>query len=206
MKNNLINYWTKSGIIKDKKVIEAFKKIPREEFVLKEFRDEAYSDEALPLIEGQTISQPTTVMIMTQALEVKPGQKILEVGAGSGYQACLLSCLTGEKGKVYTIERIHELVELAKSNIKKLKIKNIEIVKGDGSKGYPKEKPFDRIIITAACEEIPKELIKQLKNNGILVAPVGPRFSQKMIKLKKKKDKIEKESLGDFVFVPLIED
>jgi len=206
VKNSLINYWTKSGIITDKRVMEAFKKIPREEFVLKEFKDEAYSDQALPLIKGQTISQPTTVMIMTQALEVKPNHKILEIGAGSGYQTALLSFLVGKKGKVYAIERIHELVDLAKNNIKKLKIKNIKIIEGNGSKGYPKEAPFDRIIITAACKETPKALIKQLKNNGILVAPVGPAYSQKMIKLKKKKHKLERENLGDFIFVPLIED
>jgi protein-L-isoaspartate(D-aspartate) O-methyltransferase len=206
MKESLIDFWIRSGIITNKKVIEAFKKIPREEFVLKEFKDEAYVDQALPLIKGQTISQPTTVMIMTQALEIKPNQKILEIGTGSGYQAALISYLVGEKGKVYTIERIPELVEFAKNNIKKLKIKNIKIIEADGSKGYPKARPFDRIIITAACKEIPKGLINQLKNNGILVAPIGPTYSQKMIKLKKKKNKIETTNLGDFVFVPLIED
>jgi len=206
MKNNLIDYWLNSGIITNKKVIDSFKKIPREDFVLKEFYDQAYSDHALPLIKEQTISQPTTVMIMTQALEPKPGQKILEIGTGSGYQAALLSNIVGKKGKIYTIERIPELVKLAKTNIKKLKIKNIEIIKGDGSKGCPKEAPFERIIVTAACKEIPKILITQLTDNGILIAPVGPTYSQKMIKLKKKKDKIKTETLGDFVFVPLVED
>ena len=206
MKNNLIDYWLNSGIITNKKVIDSFKKIPREDFVLKEFYDQAYSDQALPLIKEQTISQPTTVMIMTQALEPKPGQKILEIGTGSGYQAALLSNIVGKKGKIYTIERIPELVKLAKTNIKKLKIKNIEIIRGDGSKGYQKEAPFERIIVTAACKEIPKILITQLTDKGILIAPVGPTYSQKMIKLKKKKDKIKTETLGDFVFVPLVED
>ena len=206
MKNNLIDHWLNSGIITNKKVIDSFKKIPREDFVLKEFYDQAYSDQALPLIKEQTISQPTTVMIMTQALEPKPGQKILEIGTGSGYQAALLSNIVGKKGKIYTIERIPELVKLAKTNIKKLKIKNIEIIRGDGSKGYQKEAPFERIIVTAACKEIPKILITQLTDKGILIAPVGPTYSQKMIKLKKKKDKIKTETLGDFVFVPLVED
>jgi len=206
MKETLIKYWLNSGIITNKKVIEAFKKIPRENFVPDKLIGYAYSDEALPLKKGQTISQPTTIMIMTQALEVKLGQKILEIGSGSGYQASLLSYLVGEKGKIYTIERIPDLVKLAKDNIKKLKIKNIKVIEGNGSKGYLKEKPYDAIIITAACSKIPEKLIKQLKSNGILIAPVGPSCSQEMIKLTKKKDRIETKSLGDFVFVPLIED
>jgi len=204
MKEGLIDYWLKSGIVKDKRVIGAFKKVPREKFVLDRYVDDAYLDTALPLIEGQTISQPTTVMIMTDALEVKKGSKVLEVGAGSGYQAALLSVLVGGKGKVFTIERVAELFKYAKRRLKGYK--NVKIVKGDGSKGYSNEAPFDRVIVTAACREVPKALVEQLKDGGVLVAPVRGSYSQEMVKLKKKKGKIFPKKLGSFIFVPLVED
>lgn len=201
MKNDLIEFWQSSGIIKDKKVIEAFKKIPRENFIVS---GEPYGDYPLPIGSGQTISQPTTIMIMTQAMELKPGLKVLEVGAGSGYQAALIGTIVGKKGKVITTEIIPELAIFAKNNLKKSKIGNVKVVHYDGSKGYEKEAPYDRIIVTAACPEIPKPLIDQLKENGIIVAPVGSLvFGQKMIKCIKKKGYLETVNLGDFVFVPL---
>ncbi len=202
-KEHLIEYWTSSGIIKDKHIIEAFKKVPRELFVAKDRKVEAYGDYPLPIGEGQTISQPTTVMIMTQALELKEGDKVLEVGSGSGYQAAIIASIVGEKGKVISTEIVDELVESAKSNIKKLKLKNIEIINLDGSKGYDKEAPYDKIIITAACPKIPNPLIKQLKEGGIIVAPVGNMNEQVMIKVRKIKGKLVEENLGNFMFVPL---
>ena len=202
-KNRLIDYWQSSGMIKDKKVIEAFKTIPREKFIPEEYIDQAYGDYPLSIGKGQTISQPTTVMLMTEALELKKGDKVLEIGAGSGYQAAIISKIIGEKGKVITTEIVPELAELAENNIKKLKIKNIKIIHYDGSQGYKKESHYNKIIIAAACPEIPSQLINQLKENGIIIAPVGDLFSQQMIKGIKKKGYLETKSLGYFMFVPL---
>ena len=202
-KQALVNYWTSNNIIKDKRLIEAFKKIPRENFIRKEDMDEVYGDYPLPIGYRQTISQPTTVMLMTEALEVKEGNKVLEVGAGSGYQAALLSVLVGKNGKVITTELIPELVKFAQDNIKKCNIKNVQIIEWDGSQGYEKEAPHDRIIVTAACPKIPEPLIKQLKENGIIIAPVGGLFNQTMIKGVKKDGTLKTKSLGYFRFVPL---
>ncbi|MBW2984156.1 protein-L-isoaspartate(D-aspartate) O-methyltransferase [Candidatus Woesearchaeota archaeon] len=202
-KESLIAYWQNSGLIKDKRLLEAFRKVPREKFITKGFLEEAYGDYPLPIGEGQTISQPTTVMIMTQALELKPGDKVLEVGAGSGYQAAIIAKVIGSKGKVITTEIIPELVKFAKDNLKKAGIKNAVVVEWDGSQGYEKWAPYDKIIVTAACPRIPPPLIEQLKNNGIIIAPVGSAFGQTMIKGVKKEGVLQTESLGSFMFVPL---
>lgn len=201
-KQRLMDHWTSLGIIKDKKVIEAFKKVPREAF-LKDRKEESYGDYPIPIGEGQTISQPTTVMIMTEALELREGHKVLEIGSGSGYQAAIISKIIGNNGKVISTEIIPELAEFAKNNIKKLKIKNIEIIKHDGSKGYAKEAPYDRIIVTAASPEIPKPLIKQLKENGIIIVPVGNLVEQIMIKGIRRGSRLIQEEIGQFMFVPL---
>ena len=206
MKNKLIEHWRSTGTVKDEKILSAFRKIKRENFILDDYLNEAYGDYPLPILKGQTISQPTTIMMMTQALEPKPGQKILEVGAGSGYQAALLAEVVGsggKNGKVITTEIIPELAEFAKRNIEKAGIKNVEVVHADGSKGYEKEAPYDRIMITAACPKFPEHLLKQLKTNGIIVAPVAAMFDQVMIKAIKHKDSVEKRKLGFFRFVPL---
>ncbi len=189
--------------IRDKKVLQAMEKIPRHEFVPRAMEEEAYANVPLPIGQGQTISQPYTVAFMLEALELKEGQKVLEIGAASGYNACLIAEIVGKKGKVYTIEIIPELVKLAKENINKMGMKNIRVVHGDGSRGYAKAQPYDRIIITAGAPEVPKPLIEQLKNNGILVGPVGSVYSQNMIKIKKTRKGIIKKDLGCFVFVPL---
>lgn len=199
MKERLIDYWKNTQLVKDKRIIQAFKKIPREDFVLEDYKEQAYADTALPLIAEQTISQPSTIMIMTQALEPKQKDKVLEIGAGSGYQAALLAKLCK---KVYTIDRIPEIVSLAKHNLNK--IKNVEVIEGDGTLGYEKAAPYDKIIVTAASPGIPKSLIGQLKENGIIVIPVGEPFYCRMIKAKKIKGKLKKEFLGYFSFVPLI--
>jgi len=200
MKQKLIEYWLSSGIIKDKKLIKAFQEIPRENFVDNSYLDEAYGDYPLPIGMGQTISQPTTVMIMIKAMELKPTDKVLEVGAGSGYCAAIMSKLAK---KVITTEIIPELAEFAKKNMEKNKIRNVEVIEYDGSQGYKKEMPYDKIMITAACPSIPKPLTEQLKENGIIIAPIGGFFDQTMVKGIKKKGKIETYSLGYFRFVPL---
>ena len=203
LKEQLIKKWISSGTIKDRRVIEAFKKIPREEFIKNKDLDDVYGDYPLPIGEGQTISQPTTVMVMTEALELKESDKVLEIGTGSGYQAAIISNIVGNKGKIISTEIIKDLAEFARNNIEKLKLENVEILCLDGSKGYDKEAPYDRIIITAACPRIPKAIINQLKENGIIIAPVGNMVEQTMIKGTKKNNKLIEENLGQFMFVPL---
>lgn len=200
-KRGLIDFWITNKIVTDHNVIRAFKAVPRELFVPKAFLHEAYGDYALPIPAAQTISQPTTVMIMTQALELKPKDKVFEVGTGSGYQAAIISKIVKE---VISTELISELAIFAKNNLKAADIKNVKVLCRDGSKGYEKEAPYDKIMVTAACPQIPVELLKQLKTNGILVAPVGSVYSQEMLKVKKgKRGKLTVKNLGDFVFVPL---
>lgn len=202
-KQKLIDYWNSSKIIKDRKVIEAFKRVPREKFIKKGYKDEAYGDYPLSIGHGQTISQPTTVMVMTQALELKKGDNVLEVGTGSGYQAAIISNIVGQNGKVTSTEILPELAKFAQDNIKKLNLKNTKIINCDGSKGYQKESPYDKIIITAACPKIPKPLVNQLKENGIIIAPVGDLNEQVMVKARKKGSQLIEEKIGNFVFVPL---
>jgi len=202
-KKALIEYWRNSKIIMSKAILRAFEEINREDFVLPEYRKYAYVDEPLPTFADQTISQPTTVAIMTQALEPKPGQKILEIGSGSGYQAAILSEIVGPTGKVITIERIKDLAEFAKKNLKTYK--NVKVVYADGSKGYIKEAPYDRIIVTAAAKKMPEVLFEQLKENGIMIIPVGAlTWAQRLLKVKKVRGKKGIEDLGPFVFVPLV--
>lgn len=204
----LIDKWIKNKVVTDYRVIEAFMKFPREDFVLSEYKHEANNDYPLPILCGQTISQPTTVAIMLNALEVKEGSKVLEIGTGSGWVTAMLSYLTGEKGKVISIEYFKELYKFAKTNLEKFKLKykflnNIILIHGDGSKGYKKYAPYDRIIVNAACSSINKYYIEQLKDKGILIIPVGSISEQKMLRIKKDKGKISVQELGSFVFVPL---
>ena len=199
-KESLIKYWQESNLIKNKRLIEAFREIPREKFVLEEYIERAYLDAPLPILKGKTISQPTTVMIMLDAHKLKKTDVVLEIGSGSGYNSALLSNLVKH---VYSIEYIQELADFAKENLKKLNIKNVTIIHGDGSQGYREKALYDKIIITAACPRIPQPLIEQLKENGIVVAPVGPRYEQKLVKGIKKKGKLLMRELGGFMFVPL---
>jgi protein-L-isoaspartate(D-aspartate) O-methyltransferase len=172
--------------------------------VPKDYIEHAYDDIPLPTYRGQTISQPYTIAFMTEQLEPKPGENILEIGAGSGYQAALLGFCVAPKAKVITIELEEELVEFAKKNLKKVKIENVEVIQGDGKLGYPRDAPYDKSIITAACPEIPQKIIEQLKVGGKLVAPVNSGFAQKMMIIDKISDKEFKErNLGSFMFVPL---
>ena len=198
MKERLIIQFERIGI--SKKVITAFKQVPRQEFVLPEWKKEAYEDTALPIMAGQTISQPSTVVLMIDALEVSKGMKVLEIGAGSGYNAAILSKIAG---KVYSIERIKELAKFARQNLKKTGIKNVTVINADGKKGYAKEAPYDRIIVTAAAEKIPETLLKQLKDGGILLMPVGPEYGQELIRARRKGKDYLYEKLGGYIFVPL---
>lgn len=200
-KSQLLQRWQQQGLIKDSRILRAFEKVPREQFVLQEYAQQAYEDTPLPLGHGATISQPTTVMLMLQALDIKPGNKILEIGTGSGYNTALLAELAGKKGKVITIEFIKELAESAAKKLQHYK--NVKVIYADGKYGYQKEAPYHRIIATAACQEIPEMLLKQLKLKGILVIPIGPYHNQEVIKITKLKSELKRESLGSFVFVPM---
>jgi len=203
-REKLISYIKEIGYLKSKKLEDALRNIPRHLFVPKGIEHLAYRDTPLSIGYDQTISQPSTVVIMTESLDVKEGQKILEIGTGSGWQAAILSYLVGKKGFIYTIEIIPELAEFAKINLKKLNIDNVEVFKKDGSEGLKEHEPFDRIIVTAGCPNIPEHLLKQLKFDGIMVAPIGDVYLQEMFIIKKLKDKIEKKSIGNFMFVPLL--
>lgn len=200
----LVSYLKKTGALKSKALEKALLKTPRRLFVPEDLQMSAYNDYPLHIGCGQTISQPSTVVMMTQLLEPKAGQKILEIGSGSGWQSALLSRLVGKKGKVFTVELITELAEFARKNLAKLKIKNVKVVFGNGSIGLGEEAPFDRIIITAAAPSIPDALKSQLKIGGRIVAPVGDRYAQKMTILKKTRKGFAQEELPSyFAFVPL---
>jgi protein-L-isoaspartate(D-aspartate) O-methyltransferase len=200
----LVKHLISVGVLKTPKTIEAFRKTPRHFFVRKYYLNHAYDDIPLPTYRGQTISQPYTVAIMTEALAPEPGEKVLEIGAGSGYQAAIIGRCVGTKGKVITIELESDLVEISKKNIKKVGLKNIRVICGDGKLGYLKEAPYDKCIITAACDEIPKPVIEQIKVGGRIVAPVNDFLGQKMLVVDKiSETEFKKEHLGSFVFVPL---
>ncbi len=200
----LVSYLKKTGVLKSNPLEKALLKTPRHLFVPEDLQKSAYRDYPLHIGRGQTISQPSTVVLMTQLLEPKAGQKILEIGTGSGWQSALLSRLVGKKGKVFTLEIISELAESAGKNLAKLKIKNVEVIECNGSVGLESKAPFDRIIITAAAPSIPDALKSQLKTGGKLVAPVGDRYAQKMTIIKKTRNGFETEEMPSyFAFVPL---
>lgn len=199
-RRNMVEYQIKARGIKDKRVLSAMLKVPRHLFVPEEMRDMAYRDEPLPIGYGQTISQPYIVAYMTEALKLRPEDKVLEIGTGSGYQTAILAELVRD---VYTIEIIPELSERAQETLKNLGYTNIEFLIGDGSKGWPEKAPFDAILVSAAPAEVPPALVEQLQINGRLVIPVGTD-SQELVLIKKTKKGLEKTRLIGVRFVPLI--
>ncbi len=200
--NELVKTMKNSGFLNDNKVELAIRKNPRHKFVPKSFQDISYENKPLSLMKNQTISQPSVVSRMTEWLNVMEGQKVLEVGSGSGWQSAILSFLV-ENGKVFSIDRHPELVKFAKENLKKLEIHNVNVILGDGSLGLPKESPFDRIIITAACRQVPLPLLEQLSLDGLLIAPVGEHIQSLILFKKTSHGIIEIKNQSGYVFVPL---
>lgn len=188
--------------VKDEKVIKAMLKVPRERFVSEELRRYAYEDGPLEIGEGQTISQPYMVAKMTELLNLKGNEKVLEIGTGSGYQTAILAEIAKE---ICTIERIKILLDRAKKTLNELGYRNIKFKLGDGTLGWEEEAPFDRIIITAAAPSFPEPLKKQLKINGIAVLPEGTKFNQWLVVYKKiRENEFLKEKLFLCAFVPLL--
>lgn len=187
--------------IQDPRVLEAMRKVPRHLFVEEAMKDQAYSDYPLPIGEKQTISQPYIVALMTEALELKGKEKILELGTGSGYQAAILGELAH---RVFSIERIPSLAHRANQILQKLGYNNVIIRVTDGTMGWPEEAPFDGILVTAGSPQIPQPLIDQLAVGGHLVIPVGDRLSQDLILVKKTQEGTQKTSLGGVRFVNLV--
>jgi protein-L-isoaspartate(D-aspartate) O-methyltransferase len=188
--------------VRDIRVLEAIEKVPRELFVEPNFADQSYADQALPIACGQTISQPFIVGLMTDRLKVEERHKVLEVGTGSGYQAAILSALCR---RLYTIERYRTLAKSAEARFKELKIGNITQIVGDGMKGWPKQAPFDRIIVTAAAKEIPAPLLSQLTPDGIMVIPLEQRpGKQDLYRITRTGEGYDSEHLSAVRFVPLV--
>jgi len=185
--------------ISDSKVLSAIEKIPREKFIPENFRNQAYDNLALPIGENQTISQPFVVAKMTQLLEINQNHKILEIGTGSGYQSAILSKLAR---RVYTIERIKNLLTKAENIFKDLKISNIVSKYADGNLGWKEQIPFDRIIITAATTQISKEIGSQIHEGGIIVSPMVNKNKQIIIKYTKINNVLKSEIFDDVLFVP----
>lgn len=201
-KQELMQFWKSMGV--DERLLDSFSKIPREQFIPPQLKIHAYDDHPLPTVRNQSISQPSTIMIMLRALDLHPGDNVFEVGAGAGYQAALMAQVVGKKGKIVTVDVIPELVHFARCNTADLNLKQVQVLEGDGAEGYIEAAPYDKIIITAACPLIPQPLIDQLKEGGIIVAPVGDLQSQILVKGIKVNGKLELEFLGNFVFVPLM--
>ena len=190
-----------SGVT-DKRVLHAMELIPRDPFATGAFQDRAYEDTALPISSGQTLSQPSIVAKMTQALNPGPRDKVLEIGTGTGFQAAVLSQLAR---RVYTVERFSKLAQSANKTLNNLGLVNVTVITADGSMGLPNQAPFDRIILTAAAEDPPANLLAQLKTNGIMVLPVGQSSTvQTLIKITKTQIGLDYEELQEVRFVPLL--
>jgi protein-L-isoaspartate(D-aspartate) O-methyltransferase len=186
--------------ITNARVLQAMLNVPRHEFVPEKVRRDAYEDYPLPIGYGQTISQPYIVAFMTEQLELKPGDRVLEIGTGSGYQAAVLGALVKE---VYTIEIVEPLAERARADLKRLACTNVFVRAGDGHRGWPETAPFDAIIVTCAPEQVPQPLVDQLKEGGQMIIPVGPLHDQSLYLLRKTAGKVERRAVLPVRFVPM---
>ncbi|MFY7672282.1 protein-L-isoaspartate(D-aspartate) O-methyltransferase [Tenacibaculum sp. MEBiC06402] len=201
LRNQLANTLSGKGI-SDERVLNAVRKIPRHLFIDSSFEDHAYQDKAFPIAANQTISHPYTVAFQSEVLDVKEGEKVLEIGTGSGYQTAVLLEL---KAEVYTIERQHELFKRTSLFLPKIGYRPKKFIFGDGYKGLPEKAPFDKIIVTAGAPYIPNPLLSQLKVGGKLLIPVGDKTQVMTLLIRKSAKEFEKHELGDFKFVPMLE-
>jgi len=208
-KKELITHLEKMGYIQSQRVKDAIQHVPRELFLPPEQYSRAYDDRPLPTYNGQTISAPHMNAMMCELLTLKPGEKVLEIGTGSGYHAALLGYIVSQgnkPGSVYTIERIEELVKFSRKNLKKSELEDIvTVIHGDGTMGYAEAAPYDKILVTAAGPQVPVPLINQLVVGGKLCIPVGGKgWSQKLLLVTKKEDGIDQKEVSSVMFVPLI--
>jgi protein-L-isoaspartate(D-aspartate) O-methyltransferase len=197
----LMDHLRATGLVTDVRVLDAIAAVPRAEFVPADHRGAAYDDVALPIGHDQTISQPLVVAIMTQALELRPTDRVLEVGTGSGYQAAVLRQLVEH---VVTVERIPALADQAAALLAELGVDHVEVHTGDGSLGWPGAAPYDAVVVTAGGPEVPAPLLDQLADGGRLVAPVGPPHAQELVRVRRVGDRTECDDLGPVAFVPLL--
>jgi len=202
LRNQLATVLQAKGIT-DENVLKAIRQIPRHLFIDSSFEDHAYKDKAFPIAAEQTISQPYTVAFQSQTLEIKPNDKVLEIGTGSGYQTAVLLEL---KAAVFSIERQQELFKKTSLFLPKLGYKPKQFIFGDGYKGLPAQAPFDKIIVTAGAPFVPKPLLSQLKVGGRLLIPVGDKTQIMTLFIRKSAKEFEKHELGDFAFVPMLEE
>ena len=202
LRNQLANVLIAKGI-SDKNVLNAIRNIPRHLFIDSSFEAHAYQDKAFPIAAEQTISQPYTVAFQSETLQIKKGDKVLEIGTGSGYQTAVLLELNTE---VYTIERQHELFKKTSNFLPKLNYNPKKFIFGDGYKGLLDKAPFDKIIVTAGAPYVPKPLLAQLKIGGMLLIPVGEKTQIMNLFIRKSAKEFEKKELGDFAFVPMLEE
>ncbi|HQL79644.1 MAG TPA: protein-L-isoaspartate(D-aspartate) O-methyltransferase [Verrucomicrobiota bacterium] len=186
--------------ITNARVLAVMGRVPRHEFVPERLRRNAYQDHPLPIGHGQTISQPYIVAFMTEQLDPKPTDRVLEIGTGSGYQAAVLAELVAQ---VYTIEIVTDLAQRAAADLKRLGYTNVHVRAGDGYLGWPQAAPFDAVIVTCAPEQIPQPLIDQLKDGGRMIIPVGPAWNQELVLLRKRSGKLEKHACLPVRFVPM---
>jgi len=200
-RQQMVERQLKSRGIKDDRVLAAMAKVPREEFVPADERGDAYQDGPLPIGYDQTISQPYIVAFMTEQLRLRPSDRLLEIGSGSGYQAAVLAELVTD---VYTIEIVEPLAKTAEATLQRLGYKNVHLRVGDGYQGWPEEAPFDAIIVTCAPDKVPSPLVDQLKDDGRMVIPVGERFAQQLYLLEKKNGQLKESATLPVRFVPMV--
>ena len=204
MAKKLVDDLEREGVVKSERVKKALLSVPREEFVMPEYRMMAYEDRPLPLFADATISAPHMVAMMCELVEPRPGMSILEVGTGSGYHAAVCAEAIERVGKVYTVEIVKELAIYAAQNLERLGYWGVvEVFHGDGKRGVEKFAPYDAIIVTAAAASIPSALVKQLKDGGIMVIPVEEGFGQVLYRVVRRGEKIEKRAVTYVLFVPL---
>ncbi len=195
----------RQGVIHSPPVVEAMRSVPRHLFVPRALRESAYYDTPLGIGGGQTISAPHMVGMMLEYLDLREGQRVLEVGAGSGYHAALAAHIVGPAGRVYSVERVASLARRARKNLEAAGLEGrVEVVVGDGSLGLAEQAPFDRIFVTCGAPEVPPPLLEELVNGGKLLIPVGSRYYQDLILAEVEDGKVRRKNLGGCVFVPLL--